>query len=102
VREKKDLVRVVRTPGDRFELDVTGKLPGRGAYLCPSPACLGAAVKRRSFDRAFRQAVPKEAVAALEAGIQDYLRAGAGSAAGTSTESPTAAGSGQATGVDGG
>jgi uncharacterized protein len=102
VRDRKDLVRVVRTPDDRFILDATGKMPGRGAYVCPSPECLGAAVKRRSFDRAFRQAVPKEAAGALEASIQEYLRAGKEDAAGTSEGGAAAGRSGQATGVDGG
>lgn len=76
VRDKGDLVRVVRTPDDRFVMDPTGKAAGRGAYLCPSPACLDAAVKRKSFDRAFRQAVPKETVAALEAALRDHLETG--------------------------
>ena len=76
VRDKGELVRVVRTPDDRFVMDPTGKAAGRGAYVCPSPACVEAAVKRKSFDRAFRQAVPKEAVAALTAALQDYLETG--------------------------
>jgi len=75
VRDKSELVRVVRTPDDRFVMDPTGKAAGRGAYLCPSPACVEAAVKRKSFDRAFRQAVPKETVAALAAAFQEHLEA---------------------------
>ena len=73
VRDKRDLVRVVHTPEDQFLLDPGGKLAGRGAYICPSAACLAQAVIRKSFDRAFRQAVPREAVGALEASIQQYL-----------------------------
>ena len=75
VRDKRDLVRVVHTPDDQFLLDPSGKLAGRGAYVCPSAACLAQAVKRKSFDRAFRQAVPREAVGGLEASIQQYLSA---------------------------
>ncbi len=75
VRAKGDLVRVVHTPEGAFALDSGGKVAGRGAYLCPSPACLATAVKRKSFDRAFRQSVPAEAVGTLEARIQEYLRA---------------------------
>ena len=74
-RDKRDLVRVVHTPEDRYLLDPTGKIGGRGAYVCPAPECLTLAVKRKSFDRAFRQAVPKEALAELEAAVQEYLRA---------------------------
>jgi predicted RNA-binding protein YlxR (DUF448 family) len=78
VKGKRELVRVVHTPDERFVLDPNGKMAGRGAYVCPDPACVASAVKRKSFDRAFRQPVPREAVAALEAGIQEYLRARAG------------------------
>ncbi|MGV3721170.1 MAG: RNase P modulator RnpM [Actinomycetota bacterium] len=78
VRGKKELVRIVHTADGQFTLDPTGKGAGRGAYLCPDVACLGNAVKRKSFDRAFRQAVPRDALAALEAGIREYLRAQAG------------------------
>jgi predicted RNA-binding protein YlxR (DUF448 family) len=75
VRDKRELVRVAHTPDDRYVVDPHGKLPGRGAYVCPTAECLALAVKRKSFDRAFRQPLPKEAVAALEAGLQEYLNA---------------------------
>jgi uncharacterized protein len=81
VRDKKDLVRLVRTPDDRYLVDSTGSAAGRGAYLCPSAACLNAAVKRKSFDRAFRRSLSRETTAALEAAFQDYLRAGSDAAA---------------------
>jgi uncharacterized protein len=65
VRDKKDLVRLVHTPEGDYRLDPTGKLSGRGAYLCSSLDCLSGAVKRRAFDRAFRGSVPREQVEAL-------------------------------------
>jgi predicted RNA-binding protein YlxR (DUF448 family) len=65
---------VVHTSEDRYLLDPTGKMAGRGAYVCPAPECLTLAVKRKSFDRAFRHAVPKEALVELEAAVQEYLR----------------------------
>src|SRR5215212_159383 len=49
---KHDLVRLVRTPEGEIVVDPTGKLSGRGAYLCPRPDCLRAAQKRKSLDRA--------------------------------------------------
>jgi predicted RNA-binding protein YlxR (DUF448 family) len=64
---------VVHTAEDRFELDIRARLPGRGAYLCPSPECLSAAVKRKGFDRSFRRSVPREAVASLEQQIREFL-----------------------------
>ena len=72
VRDKQDLIRLVHTPDGRYLADAGGKLPGRGAYLCPTPACLAIAIKRRRFDRAFRTTVPPEAAHALEAALQQY------------------------------
>lgn len=80
MREKRALVRVVHTPDDRYLLDVTGKLTGRGAYLCPAAECLFQAVKRKSFERAFRNPVPREALEALRGAIESYLGAGSGAA----------------------
>ena len=44
-KPKKELVRVVRSPEGEISLDTTGKKPGRGAYICPDPACLAKARK---------------------------------------------------------
>ena len=73
MRDKRDLVRVVHTPDDQFQLDPKGKLPGRGAYVCPDPACLQNAVKRKAFDRAFKQTLSPEAVAALDLSVRELL-----------------------------
>ena len=66
VRDKKELVRLVRTPEDEVVLDPTGKQSGRGAYLCPRLDCLRAAQKRKSLDRALKLSIPAEAWARLE------------------------------------
>jgi uncharacterized protein len=47
VRAKRDLVRVVRTPAGDVRVDVTGKLAGRGAYVCPDGACVDRALAGR-------------------------------------------------------
>lgn len=75
-RDRHSLVRVAHTPDDRYILDSTGKAPGRGAYLCPSPECLALALKRRALARAFRQALPPHAAAALEAALRSSLAPG--------------------------
>ncbi|MEO3756446.1 YlxR family protein [Streptomyces sp. B6B3] len=51
------LLRVALT-GDRCVPDLRGTLPGRGAYVHPTPACLELAVRRRAFPRAFRAEGP--------------------------------------------
>ena len=45
VRPKRDLVRVVRTPAGEVRVDVTGKVSGRGAYVCPDAACVDRALR---------------------------------------------------------
>lgn len=61
-KAKNELLRVVRSPEGVVSLDLRGKAPGRGAYLCRSPECLRRAVKSRALERSLGEAVP-EAVA---------------------------------------
>lgn len=65
-KTKKELVRVVRTPEGSVELDLTGKKSGRGAYICPDPACLKKARKARRIERALECAIPDEVYDRLE------------------------------------
>ena len=57
---KRELVRVVRSPEGDISLDFKGKSPGRGAYVCPDPACLKKAVKSKALDRALETTIPEE------------------------------------------
>jgi len=67
MKEKRELIRVVRSPEGEVSLDFKGKKPGRGAYLCPDPECLKKARKSRALERAFSQALPAEVYEGLEA-----------------------------------
>ena len=60
MRDKPDLIRVIRTPEDKIEVDFTGKKNGRGAYLCNNPDCLAKARKRKSLERSLKMAIPPE------------------------------------------
>ena len=60
MKPKKELIRVVRSPEGAISLDFRGKAPGRGAYLCPDPACLKRAVKSKALERAFEIPIPQE------------------------------------------
>ena len=73
MKEKKALLRIVRTPEGQILLDGTGKKSGRGAYVCPDPACLKKARKNRSLERAFDTAIPPEVYDALEAQMEGGL-----------------------------
>lgn len=49
---KKELIRIVRTPDGEVELDKTGKLSGRGAYICPNNvSCMDKAIKTKALER---------------------------------------------------
>jgi predicted RNA-binding protein YlxR (DUF448 family) len=60
MKPKKELIRIVRCEEGDFKLDATGKLQGRGAYICPSCECLEKAQKSRGLERSFKQKVPQE------------------------------------------
>lgn len=77
MKEKKQLVRIVKTPDKTDEngnivqkseilVDLTGKKSGRGAYICPNPECLKAARKARRLEKAFSCQIPDEVYEQLE------------------------------------
>lgn len=66
MKNKKEMMRVLKTSEDTFELDATGKKNGRGAYLCFSKECFEKAVKNKGLERSFKQAIPKEVYEKLE------------------------------------
>ena len=60
MKPKREHIRAVRSPEGEISLDFKGKLPGRGAYLCPDPECLKKAVKAKALERAFSSQIPDE------------------------------------------
>ena len=69
-RPKRELVRVVRSPEGEISIDLRGKAPGRGAYLCPSAACLAKARKAGRIARALEVSIPEEIYDAMAAEIE--------------------------------
>ncbi|CEP66832.1 Protein of unknown function DUF448 [Moorella glycerini] len=67
--DKRNLLRVVRTPAQEVVLDPTGKRAGRGAYICPRVECLRKAVKSRALERALGVSLTPEVLADLEASL---------------------------------
>ncbi len=57
---KRGLVRVVRTPEGRVEVDATGKMPGRGAYVHQARQCWEEALKKDRLAHALRGPLPAE------------------------------------------
>ncbi len=66
MKNKRELIRILKTPEGEFTLDATGRKNGRGAYLCPSMDCLKKAIKGKGLERSFKMAVPKEVYEVLE------------------------------------
>lgn len=66
MKQKKELVRVVKTPEGEISLDPTGKMNGRGAYLCKDPQCLRKAQKSKRIEKALSCTVPDEIYNKLE------------------------------------
>lgn len=77
MKPKRELIRVVRTPsGDsdgaaEIRLDLTGKLSGRGAYVCKNPECFRLARKARRFERSLSCQIPEEVYIKLEKELED-------------------------------
>ena len=61
---------VVRSPEGELSIDLRGRVPGRGAYLCRSSDCLKRAVKSRALERALSVPVPEDVWARLTAELE--------------------------------
>ena len=65
-KNKREMIRVVRSPEGHVSLDFGGKAPGRGAYICPKMECLKRAIKAKSLERSLETEIPDEIYARLE------------------------------------
>ena len=61
-KPKKELVRIVRTPDGRMEMDPTGRANGRGAYICGENACFLKALKTKRLERSLGTELSKEVI----------------------------------------
>jgi len=69
LRPKREFVRVVRTPDGDVRIDATGKVSGRGAYVCPDPACVERAVRAGRLAGALQRPVAEELAERLREAI---------------------------------
>ena len=60
MKNKRDMMRVLKTAEDEIILDVTGRKNGRGAYLCKSGECLEKARKCKGLERSFKMNIPEQ------------------------------------------
>lgn len=66
MKQKKEMIRVLRMAEEEFVLDATGKKNGRGAYMCCSRECFDRAVKSKGLERSFKQPIPADVYERLE------------------------------------
>ena len=66
MKPKKELIRAVKSPEGEISLDLTGRKPGRGAYLCRSEECLRLAKKGRKLEKSFSCRIDDEVYDLME------------------------------------
>lgn len=66
MKEKKSLIRVIRSPEGEITLDKTGRSNGRGAYLCLSADCFRKARQKKALERSLKTEIPEEIYDRLE------------------------------------
>ena len=71
MKNKKDMMRVLKDAEGHICLDVTGKKNGRGAYVCKQMECLQKARKNKGLERSFKMSIPAEVYDALEKEFED-------------------------------
>lgn len=69
---KRGLVRLVLTPEGRVEVDTKGKMPGRGAYLCPAKRCWDEGLKAKKLEHALRTKLSVESLKGLFEYMTDF------------------------------
>ena len=60
MKNKKELIRVLKTPEEEILLDATGRKNGRGAYLCRDQECLLRAARNKGLERSLGMKIPEE------------------------------------------
>lgn len=71
MKNKKEMIRVLKTSEEEIVIDATGKKNGRGAYLCPSNICFEKAVKNKGLERSFKMSIPQTVYDSLKREIEN-------------------------------
>lgn len=66
MKSKKEMVRILRTSEGEIVLDLTGRMNGRGAYVCRSMDCFEKAAKSKGLERSLKMKVPEETYESLK------------------------------------
>ena len=71
-KNKRDMIRVVRTTEGTVSLDFGGKMTGRGAYVCPDMECLKKCRKSRALERCLEVDIPEDVYDRLEKEMESH------------------------------
>lgn len=66
MKNKREMMRVLKTSEEEIILDTTGKKNGRGAYLCKAGDCLAKAIKTKGLERSLKISIPAEVYDTLQ------------------------------------
>ena len=70
MKDKKELIRIVRNKEGVISIDPVGKMAGRGAYICKCIDCFDASVKAKRLERAFKCKIPDEIYSSLRSTLE--------------------------------
>lgn len=72
MKNKKDLIRILKTDDTGVIIDVTGKKNGRGAYICPNAFCLEKAAVSKGLERAFKMPIDRSVYENLKKELENF------------------------------
>ena len=72
MKNKKEMMRIIKTAEGDICLDITGKKNGRGAYVCKSRTCLQTAINSKGLERSFKMSIPKEVYDMIEREYESF------------------------------
>lgn len=72
MKDKKSMIRVIKTNDDSILIDETGKKNGRGAYICKSSDCLNKAIKNKGLERSLKISIPQEVYETLKKEMEEF------------------------------
>lgn len=74
IRDKKDLYRLVKTSEGEISLDLSGRMNGRGAYICRAPDCLRKALSGKLPERSLKAKLPEDVCQSLKEELEKIER----------------------------
>ncbi len=74
IKAKRELLRLVRTPAGSIEIDASGKMEGRGTYLCRDRACWEKALKGKQLERALKSSISPAELERLDEAGKNLLK----------------------------